>query len=87
MAQLHAQGQAMMESHWQHMAALILWKCKGSVRLVVSKRDIERFAKEFAPGFPTLYHRPGKEAIEFQVVTEARGTAMVAADAQPKGTS
>ena len=74
-----------LDGHWQRLALLILWKCKGRVRITITHKEIEQFAKEFAPGNAVLYTHGHKDSLEFQVINEDRAQALAEYDRQQRG--
>ena len=58
------------DSHWHKMAAVILWKCRGSQSLVVTAKDLEQFSAHFLPGIPVLVTNAYNDSIELKVIDE-----------------
>lgn len=74
-----------LDGYWQRVALLILWKCKGRVRITITEKEIAQFAKEFEPGNAVLLTQGQKDCLEFQVITEERARALAEYDRTQRG--
>ena len=70
-----------LDSQWQKMCMLILWKTSGRGVVKVTGEDMAKCAKEFAPGSPVIFTHGMYDAIEFSIVTEERAKALAEYDA------
>lgn len=58
-----------LDTHWQKMAMLILWKLNGDKTVTITTEDIEKFTTESeARGGFTLFTHGHETSIDFQVV-------------------
>lgn len=76
-----------LEGHWQKIAMLILFKCKGRDRIKITHDEIARCMTEFAPGAPVLLSHGHSDSIEFQVIDEESAHRLAAHDATLRGTA
>lgn len=76
-----------LDGHWQKIALLILFKCKGRDRLKITHQEIEHCMQQFAPGAPVLLSHGHSDSIEFQVIDEETAQRLAAHDATMRGTA
>lgn len=71
-----------VDGQWQKLAALILWKCVGTGKVVITAEDMDAMAENFAPGMPCVFTHGKAESLEFSLVTEAEATRLAEFDRQ-----
>lgn len=73
-----------VDGQWQKLAALILWKCAGTGKVVITAEDMDAMTNNFAPGMPCVFTHGKAESFEFSLVTEAEATRLVEFDRQTR---
>ena len=77
-----------VEPYWQKLAALILWKLKGTERVEVTDEDITRMEAEFAgQGGAIIFVHGMHDRFGFQIVNAEQAQRIAAHEAAMKGSA
>lgn len=60
-----------IDGQWEKLMAFVVYKLCGKDPVIITVKDMEQMAKEFAPGIPVLVTHGHYDAIEFRIVDEA----------------
>lgn len=74
-----------LEGKWQQIALLLLWKLKGTSKVIVTAEDIQSLTKAFAPGNPVFMIRGHEDSMEYQIINEERAFELAKEDAEKGG--